>query len=104
MSKVSLCRGDTVFVIAGKDKNKSGKLLKIDTKKMRVVVESINIIKKTQKPKKEGERGSILEIEAPIALSNVLLKCNKCNKGVRVGIKMVEEKKIRVCKKCGEAV
>lgn len=104
MSKVNLCRGDTVVVIAGKDKNKSGKLLKIDTKKMRVVVEAINIIKKTQKPKKEGDRGTILELEAPVALSNVLLKCNKCNRGVRVGMKVTEEKKIRVCKKCGEAI
>ncbi|NIZ40243.1 50S ribosomal protein L24 [Entomospira entomophila] len=104
MSKIKLRVGDTVEVIAGKDKSKSGKLLRIDRKKMRVVVEGVSMIKKTQKPRQEGEQGSIIEIEAPIAISNVLLKCGKCARGVRIGIKVEGEKKTRVCKKCGEAI
>lgn len=104
MSKIKLRVGDTVEVIAGKDKGKSGKLLKIDRNKMRVVVEGVGIVKKTRKPRQEGEQGSIVEVEAAIAFSNVLLKCNKCARGVRVGTKVEGEKKTRVCKKCGEAI
>jgi large subunit ribosomal protein L24 len=104
MSKIKLRVGDTVEIIAGKDKNKSGKLLKIDRTKMRVVVEGANIMKKTRKPRQEGEQGSIIEVEAPLALSNVLLKCKKCARGVRIATKIEGEKKTRVCKKCGEAI
>lgn len=104
MSKIKLRKGDTVLVTAGKDKNKSGKILKIDREKMRVVVEGINMMKKTRKPRQEGETGSILELEAALHYSNVMLRCPKCATGVRVGIKVEGEKKSRICKKCGEAI
>ncbi len=104
MSTIRLRLGDTVEVTAGKDKGKFGKVLKIDRVRNRVVIEGINIMKKTQKPRQEGEKGSIIEIEAALHASNVMLKCAKCARGVRFGSKMDGQNKIRVCKKCGEAI
>lgn len=100
MNSVKLRQGDTVTVITGRDKKKTGKVLKIDRQKGRVFVEGVNIIKKTQKPRREGEQGTIIEVEASIDLSNVMLKCPKCGP-VRMRADQSSKEKSRVCSKCG---
>jgi len=99
--KVKLKKGDNVRIVAGKDKGKEGRILKIDRKEGRVIVEGLNMVKKTMKPQREGEKGSIAEIEAPLQVSNVMILCKKCGP-TRIGYDLTKENKTRVCKKCGE--
>ena len=102
MQGIGLKKGDTVKVIAGKEKGKSGKILKIVSAKNKVVVEKLNFVKRHQKPDAQG-KGGIVEKEAPIHVSNVMLTCSKCDAVVRVGSKVLEDgKKVRVCRKCNE--
>jgi|UniRef100_A0A7C3HVT4 large subunit ribosomal protein L24 len=101
--KFKLKRDDTVQIIAGKDKGKRGKILKILRDKDRVVVEGANIVKKAMKRKSQQDRGGIVELEAPIHISNVMIVCKKCGP-TRIGFKLEGETKVRVCKKCGEAL
>ena len=102
MRGVGLTKGDKVKVIAGKEKGKTGKILKVVADKDKVVVEKLNFVKKHQKPDAKG-KGGIVEKEGPIHISNVMLLCNKCEMGVRVGHKVLEDsKKVRVCTKCHE--
>jgi large subunit ribosomal protein L24 len=98
-------RGDTVGVIAGRERGKRGKVLRILTEKNRVVIEKVNMIKKHQKPTQKVRQGGIIEREGPLALSNVLLVCTRCDRAVRTGIKILADgRKARVCKRCGESV
>jgi len=100
MNIKGLKRGDTVFVIAGKDKGKSGKILKIASNG-RVVVDGVNLTKRHRRPKKTGEKGSIVQVPMPINPSNLLIKCSKCGMGSRRSFSILQDKsKIRVCKKC----
>jgi len=103
LHKFKLKKEDTVQIIAGKDKGKRGKILRIFRDTDRVVVEGANIVKKTKKRRKQQDRGGIIEIEAAIHSSNVMLVCKKCGP-VRTGYKLDGETKTRVCKKCGEAL
>lgn len=97
----SLRKDDQVEVIAGKDKGRVGKILRIDRAKNRVVVERINMIKKHQKPVDAQQPGQIIEREAPIHASNVKLVCPECAETVRTGKKILEDgTKVRTCKKC----
>ncbi|MDD5711477.1 MAG: 50S ribosomal protein L24 [Smithellaceae bacterium] len=97
-----LKKGDTVKVIAGKEKGKSGKLLKVIAEKNRVIVEKLNLVKKHQRPDAKG-KGGIVEKESSLEASNVMLVCSKCDRGVRIGYRKLEDgKKVRVCKKCNE--
>lgn len=101
--KIHIKKNDLVMVIAGKEKGKTGKVLKVITKKNRVVVEKINFIKRHQRPTGQLRQGGIIEKEGPIHVSNVMIICNKCNRPVRIGKKILEDgKKVRVCRKCGE--
>jgi large subunit ribosomal protein L24 len=96
-------KGDTVMVVAGKDKNKTGKVLQILPKKDGVVVEGLNIVKRHTKAK-GNEPGGILEKEAPVHFSNVQMYCSKCRKPVRTrNLALDDGKKARICVKCGEA-
>ncbi len=99
-----LRKEDLVQVIAGKDRGKQGKILKIDRNKSRVIVSGINMVKKAMKKKSQTDRGGIIEIEAPVHISNVMIVCKKCNKPVRAGYKVVDGQKKRVCRKCGEVL
>jgi large subunit ribosomal protein L24 len=100
-----LRKNDMVKVIAGKEKGKSGKILRVLHKKERVLVEKINFIKRHSRPSGKTRQGGIIQKEAPIHISNVLLLCPKCNQGVRTGIRNLEDgKKALVCKKCGESI
>ncbi|MEW6580241.1 MAG: 50S ribosomal protein L24 [Chloroflexota bacterium] len=98
-------RGDTVEVIAGKDKGVRGAVLRVIPKQDRVVVERVNVVKKHQKPVQAGRgqvQPGIIEFEAPIHLSNVMIVCTQCNEKTRVGYRVTEDgKKVRVCRKCG---
>ena len=96
---------DTVYVITGKEKGKKGRVLLVDKAKNRVLVEKVNVIKKHMKPSKKYAQGGIIEKEAPIAISNVLLLCPKCSKPTRIGVSLLESgKKHRMCKKCKEVI
>ncbi|MBM4331302.1 MAG: 50S ribosomal protein L24 [Deltaproteobacteria bacterium] len=98
-------KNDIVKVIAGKEKGKSGKILKVLPKKNRVLVEKVNFIKRHSRPTGRTRQGGIIQKEAPIHVSNVLLLCPKCNQGVRTGMRELENgKKNLVCKKCGELI
>jgi large subunit ribosomal protein L24 len=101
--KFKLKKEDTVQIIAGKDKGKRGRILKILREKDRVVVEGANIVKKAQKRRTQQDRGGIVEIEAAIHSSNVQIVCKKCGP-TRIGYRMDGDKKIRICKKCKEAL
>ncbi len=98
----SLRVDDQVEIIAGKDKGRVGKILRIDRSKNKVVVERINMIKKHQKPMDATQPGQIIEREAPIHVSNVMLVCPECTETVRIGKKFLEDgSKVRICKGCG---
>jgi large subunit ribosomal protein L24 len=95
-------KNDTVKVIAGREKGKTGKVLGVTKDKNRVLIEKINLMKKHQRPDAKG-KGGIVEKESPLHVSNVMLVCGKCNTGVRVGYKTLEDgKKVRICNKCQE--
>ena len=98
-------KNDTVLVIAGKEKGKKGKVRFAYPEKNRVMVEGINMIKKHAKAKAQVKQGGIIEREAPINASDVMLICSKCNKPARIGYRILEDgRKTRVCRACGEVV
>lgn len=97
--------GDTVVVIAGKDKGKTGKVLSVLPKEDKVVVENINMVTKHKKPQGPTSPGGIIKMEAPLDSSKVMYFCNKDKTGVRVGHDTLKDgSKVRVCKKCGEVL
>lgn len=103
-------KDDTVLVISGKDRGKTGKVEKIFPKKNKLIVTGINIVTKHTKPTKKNPKGGIIEITAPIHVSNLKLICPKCAKATRVGYKIQFDSsrktktKMRICKKCGEEI
>jgi large subunit ribosomal protein L24 len=101
--KYKLRKEDQVQVVAGKDKGKQGKVILIDREKGRAIVAGCNMVKKAQKKRKQTDRGGIIEIEAAIAISNIMIVCRKCGP-TRIGYKIEGDAKKRVCRKCGEAL
>ncbi|OIP74752.1 MAG: 50S ribosomal protein L24 [Parcubacteria group bacterium CG2_30_36_18] len=97
-------KGDTILVISGKDRGRKGKVLKVFPKEGKILVEGINLKKKHQKPKRTGAKGQIVTLPGLINISNVKLICPKCGKATRVGYIIVENKKYRICKKCGQEI
>jgi large subunit ribosomal protein L24 len=98
-------KNDMVMVIAGKEKGKSGKVIGIFPGKGRVVVESLNTIKRHTRPNRANAQGGIIEKEAPLNASNVLLLCGSCNQATRTGKRILDDgSKVRFCKKCNEIV
>ena len=98
---LSIKKEDTVQVIAGKFRGRQGRVLSVNREKDRILIEKINIIKKHMKPSKTYSQGGIIEKEAPIHLSNVMLVCPKCSKATRVGYFINENGvKTRICKEC----
>jgi large subunit ribosomal protein L24 len=98
-----LKKNDTVMVIAGKEKGKTGKVLKVLPKKDRAVVEKVNFIKRHMRPGAYSRQGGIVEKENPIHIANLMVICGKCADPSRLGRKMLEDgKRVRYCKKCGE--
>lgn len=99
--KIHVKKGDYVMVISGKDAGKKGKIIDVILKKGRVVVEKANIIKRHTKPSQSMPQGGIVQKEAPIASSNVMLYCQECNSVTRVSVNVTENGKSRICKHCG---
>ncbi|RJQ48448.1 MAG: 50S ribosomal protein L24 [Nitrospiraceae bacterium] len=98
-------KNDTVVVITGDEKGKQGRIIAVQDKGAKLLVEHLNMIKKHMKPNKKYSQGGIIEKEAPLKRSNVMLLCPKCNKPTRIGQNILENgKKIRACKKCGEVI
>ncbi len=104
VSKSRLRKNDTVMVIKGRERGKTGKVLRLLPKENRVVIERLNLVKRHTKPSGAGSSGGILEKEAPIRLANVMIMCDRCNAPVRIGIKVIGEDKTRVCRRCGETL
>lgn len=105
MEKVLLKKNDTVMVVTGKNRGKSGKVLRVLPKKNAVIIERLNFAKRHLRAGGPHGKGGIVEKEAPIRISNVQLLCGKCNLPTRIGQKILENgKKIRICRKCGEAI
>ena len=104
-NKCQIRKDDKVKILAGKDKGKIGKVLRVLKEDQRIVVEKINIIKKHVRPGAQHRQGGIIESEGPIHSSNVVLICNKCMAQVRIKMKRLEDgKKKRVCRKCSEMI
>ena len=100
-----LKKGDNVEVIAGKDKGKKGKVLRVYTKTGRALVQGVNITKRHMKQRSQDTPGGIIELESPLALANILPICGKCGKGVKVSFKVLEDGgKMRICRKCKEVI
>ena len=104
MTKLSIRTGDRVRVLAGKDKGKEAKVLAVLPTRERVIVERVNIMKKATRPTQKNPAGGILELEAPIHVSNLALVCPKCSQPTRVGRKREDGTLVRVCKKCGNDI
>ena len=97
-------KGDTVLIISGKDRGKRGKVLNVFPGEGRLIVEGASLRKKNVKPKKAGEKGQVVEVPAAFSISNAKLICTKCGKPAKVGYKIIEEKKYRICKKCRQEI
>ena len=104
MSKLHIKKGDTVCVLAGKDKGKTGVVSRVIVDKQRAVVEGLNKVQKSQKPSAQNPQGGIITVEAPIHVSNLNVVDPKTGKPTRVGYKMVDGKKVRYAKKSGEEI
>ena len=99
-AKLKLRKNDTVRVISGKDKGKSGRIVRIDLDKMRAVVEGLNMVKKAVKQKKQNQKGGITSVEAPLPLGKLMIVCRKCGP-TRIGYRIEGDTKKRICRKCG---
>jgi large subunit ribosomal protein L24 len=102
---LSIKKEDNVYVTIGKEKGKKGRVLAVNRNKNSVLIEKVNIIKKHMKPSKKYAQGGIIEKEAPIQISNVMLICPKCGAQTKIGVMTIDDgKKHRVCKKCREVI
>lgn len=97
-------KGDTVLIISGKDKGKKAKVLEAFPHQNKIVVEGVNIVKRHRRPRREKEKGQIVEVPKPIDVSNVKLICPKCGQPARLGYRLIEKGKYRICKKCGQEI
>lgn len=105
VAKYKIKKNDQVMIIKGREQGKTGRVVKVDTDKGRVLIEKLNMVKRHAKPSATHKQGGIIEKEAPLAVSNVMLICDKCKGPVRVGKKILDDgKRVRYCKKCGEVL
>ena len=102
---MSIRKDDMVVVLSGKDKGKQGKIIAVDPKGGKVVVEGINMVSRHTKPRRQGEEGGIIKKEAPMYACKVMRVCPKCGKATRPAHKtLADGKKVRVCKKCAAEI
>jgi large subunit ribosomal protein L24 len=97
-------KGDNVLITAGKDKGRTAKIIRSFPKDLKVLVEGINLKKKHVRPRREGEKGQVVSIPAPLDVSNIKIICPKCGKATRIGYRTEGEIKNRVCKKCKQII
>ncbi|MCL5879028.1 MAG: 50S ribosomal protein L24 [Deltaproteobacteria bacterium] len=103
--KLYIKKGDTVKVITGNDRGKTGKVIGVDTANGKVIVEKVHVVKKHTKPSNTNPTGGVIEKTLPVSASNVLLFCKNCNKAVRPGFRFMEDgSKVRYCRKCNEVI
>ena len=104
-AKYPIKKNDMVMVITGRERGKTGKVLKVIPASGRVIIERLNVVKRHSKPRGAASPGGIVEKEAPIDISNVMVFCERCNAPVRVGIKTAADgARSRACRRCGEAL
>ena len=104
-AKLKIKKGDTVLVVSGRERGKSGKVTRVAPDHRHLFVERLNVVKRHQKPRGPQGGGGIVEKEAPLPISNVMYLCGKCNEPVRVGRKRLEDgRRVRVCRACGEQI
>jgi large subunit ribosomal protein L24 len=102
---MNIKKNDNVVVVAGKDKGKKGRVRFVYPKKNRILVEGVNFIKMHSRARAQVRQAGIVEREAPINISNVMLVCSRCNKPVRVGFRKLEDgRKVRICRSCSEVI
>ncbi len=101
---MNIKKGDLVKIIKGKDKGKTGKVIKVFPKDNRLVLDGLNLVKKVKRARKQGEKGELVLVPRPINRANVMLICPHCNQPTRIGYVIEGEKKYRVCKKCGAKI
>ena len=104
MNKLHVKTGDTVQIITGRDRGNRGKVLQVSPAEGKIIVEGQNIVTKHVKPRRQGEAGGLVKAEAALYASKVMIVCPKCDKPTRIGHKIVDGKKVRVCKRCGETL
>lgn len=102
---VHIRKNDSVMVVSGKERGKTGKVLRVNPKEDAVIIERINVVKRHTKPRGPQQSGGIVEKEASIPASNIMIMCDKCNAPVRIGRRVLADgEKVRVCRRCGEAL
>jgi large subunit ribosomal protein L24 len=102
---VQIRKNDSVMVISGKERGKTGKVLRVNPQEDAVIIERINVVKRHTKPRGPQQAGGIIEKEASIPASNIMIMCDKCNAPVRIGQKVLADgNKVRLCRRCGEAL
>jgi large subunit ribosomal protein L24 len=102
---IAIRKNDTVLVIAGREKGKRGKVLFVLPARERVIVEHVNMVKRHQRPTQKLRQGGIIEREAPLHVSNLMLICSKCDKPTRIGMQVLaDDRRARVCRRCREIV
>lgn len=101
---MKIIKNDEVKIVRGKDKGKSGKVLRVFQKEDRVLVEGMNEFKRHRKGNMQGQRSEIVTLTKPLPVANVMFLCPKCHEPARVGYAVEKDKKVRVCKKCGQTV
>lgn len=97
-------KGDKVIVLSGKSRDARGKVARALPASGRLVVEGVNLAKRRQRPRKQGEKGQVVEVAMPLAVSNVALYCDQCGRGARVGYRLTAGKKSRICKRCSKEI
>lgn len=103
--RLPIRKNDSVMVIAGKERGKTGKVLRVIPEKNAVLVERMNLVKRHARPRGPQQPGGIVEKEAPIHASNLMVMCDKCNAPVRLGRKVLPDgEKVRVCRRCGDPI
>ena len=101
---MKLKTGDNVVVIAGKDRGRSGKILRVWPQLNRVVVEGVNLRKRRERPKKAGEKGQVVSVAFPFDASNVMIHCGRCGRSARTGYQLAGGKKVKICRRCHQPV
>jgi large subunit ribosomal protein L24 len=97
-------KGDNVIVKSGKDRGKRGKVLRALPLEDKLLVEGVNIVKRSQRARRQGQKGQIMQKPMPVRASTVMFVCSRCDKGVRLGAKIIGDKKVRMCKSCGTEI
>ncbi len=97
-------KGDNIKMIAGKDRGRTGKVLRVLVARERVVVDGLNMLKRHARPRRQGQKGEVIQFSSSVHVSNVELVCGSCGKAARAGYRLEGDKKVRICKKCGSVM